>query len=332
MERWSTLPGQLVTRTEIADLYGGSIYPGIQTSTKTPNVMIYTDRAAGERNGYIYDGWSPDPGEDGVFYYTGAGQVGNHTMAGGNAALAQHVDDGTSIRLFATLPTARLGGKLQQYLGEFVVDPLNPYRVEVAPDRSDAYRSVFVFRLLAKGPERLRDIAPTAISSSTRRGSSRFPEVSTTDRSQILNAFARGVRFVDPEKQNVEQFERLPMAGQVASRNEASLVRGWEAHLRLKGHVVERARIPVVGERELITDTIDRTAQVLYEAKSSSDRSTVRLAIGQLHDYGRFLPDLQKCVLLPEPPSTDVGNLIESCGFGLVFQEHGSWRMANLAV
>jgi hypothetical protein len=51
----------------------------------------------------------------------------------------------------------------------------------------------------------------------------------------------------------------------------------------------------------------------------------VRLAIGQLYDYLRFVPEATGRLLLPEEPSDDVKRLIRSCGFGLTYRRLGSW-------
>ena len=52
---------------------------------------------------------------------------------------------------------------------------------------------------------------------------------------------------------------------------------------------------------------------------------TVRLAIGQLLDYLRFVPEATGVILLPDEPTPDVKRLIHSVGFELTFRRLGSW-------
>jgi hypothetical protein len=83
----------------------------------------------------------------------------------------------------------------------------------------------------------------------------------------------------------------------------------------------------VPSERHsLVTDTYDVTAGTLYEAKSGTDRATVRLGVGQLFDYLRFMPQATTgALLLPAEPSADVKQLVQHCGFRLVYRQLGSW-------
>lgn len=143
---WSIAIGALVTRGEVAQEYGGSIYSGIEPSSTSLNVMLYSDPAAGEEHGY-YDGWVG--GQPGAFEYTGSGQVGDHKLTGSNKRVLEHAQDGSVLRLFFTLPgPAKPGGRVQRYVGAFRVDPEFPLRWTTGPDRDGAGRKVVVFRLL----------------------------------------------------------------------------------------------------------------------------------------------------------------------------------------
>ena len=143
---WRIAVGALLTRTEVAREYGGAIYSGIQPSSTSSNVMLYSDPAEGEQHGYV-DGWSQR--ETGVFEYTGAGQFGDQELAGANAAILNHRRDGRVLRLFFTQAgSAGPGGKVQQYVGAFRLDPDAPLRWMSAADSSGSPRKVVVFRLL----------------------------------------------------------------------------------------------------------------------------------------------------------------------------------------
>lgn len=112
----------------------------------------------------------------------------------------------------------------------------------------------------------------------------------------------------------------------IAQLAEGKLAAQFESWLRSQQHEVERIRIRIPGERyELVTDTYDGTAKILYEAKSGSGRATVRLGIGQILDYLRFLPGVKGRLLLPHEPSQDLKALITACGLTFTYRKLGSW-------
>lgn len=299
---WSLAPGDVTTRSAISAAYGGSIYGGIEPSTRTPNVVIYTDPAQGALNGYNYDGW--DSREEGVFYYTGEGRKGDQRMAVGNKALMDHAETGKTIRLFEAIGTGKQrGGKQQRYVGAFRIDPSQPWRFEDAPDADGVQRKVIVFRLLSE--------------EGSAHGKSVIPPP----------PLAGGATFVASEQNTVTEYETTPAVGTTARRMEAELVKRFEDHLEAQGHSVGRVRIPIPDEKTtLVTDPYDATNGTLYEAKSSSDRATVRLAVGQLLDYLRFTPDAKGSLLLPSRPSPDLVAFIGACGFGLVYPDGELWQ------
>lgn len=148
-QRWSHRPGTRMSRDERKNGYGGAVYGGIQPSRQTPNVFVYSDPGAGEKNGYDFDGWSPDGS---LFTYTGEGKTGGQEMTKGNKAILQHRRDGRALRVFvADGYVAGSSARDHVYLGEFEVDEDDPYRVERAPDQRGDLRDVFVFRLLPVG-------------------------------------------------------------------------------------------------------------------------------------------------------------------------------------
>lgn len=144
---WTLQPGAVVTKTEISQRYGGSIYGGIEPSAKSPNIFIYTNPAVGTLHGYDYDGW--DSSADDVFHYTGDGQIGDQQFTGGNKSIAEHFESGRTLRLFEALKEpARKGGKRHRYVGAFRLDQANPWRLETAPGTDGVVRKVIVFRLV----------------------------------------------------------------------------------------------------------------------------------------------------------------------------------------
>lgn len=96
-------------------------------------------------------------------------------------------------------------------------------------------------------------------------------------------------------------------------RREAALQKAYERHLQSLGHRVIRKAITVLGQQgTLYTDLYDATTEDLIEVKSSSDRNTIRLALGQILDYARYVKPRTRTILLPRPPAPDLIDLLHS--------------------
>jgi hypothetical protein len=107
-----------------------------------------------------------------------------------------------------------------------------------------------------------------------------------------------------------------------AERREQRLVLDLQAHLRRRGHSVSRKKIVPPGEaRPLFTDLYDATTRTLFEAKGSVQRNAIRMAIGQLADYKRFVDDgspAHLALLVPSEPREDLKNLLAAEGIVIV--------------
>ena len=79
---------------DIHRVFGGQQQGGISTPAEQPFVFIFTGKS-GEEFGYE-DGWQ----DDGVFLYTGEGQVGDMQMSGGNKSIIEHAEQGKELLLF----------------------------------------------------------------------------------------------------------------------------------------------------------------------------------------------------------------------------------------
>ena len=170
-----------------------------------------------------------------------------------------------------------------------------PYRFETAPDREGRSRSVLVFRLMAESADaRTHSHAPTVDPSPT-------------------------VERVALETHRTERFDVTPSTGTTAARVEGSLVQRFTDHLKGMGHVLSRVRVRIPGQGELVSDPLDETAGVLYEAKASASRGDFRMALGQLVDCGRFVP-ARRAILLPSRPSHDLLELAQTCNVGVVWE------------
>lgn len=115
-------------------------------------------------------------------------------------------------------------------------------------------------------------------------------------------------------------------ASKEAVRNEQLLVADFDKHLAGIGHQGTRWRIPTTSNGSLYTDICDSTTGILYEAKAESTRESVRMAIGQLLDYRRYLPGLTGIsILLSTAPSQDMLDLLLDLGIGCTHRIHGGF-------
>jgi hypothetical protein len=282
MTEWNLAPGARVKRTKLQDKYGGRRQGGIAPSTKSPNVLIFS-APSGHKYGY-FDGMHPD----GCFHYTGEGQVGDQQLKQGNRALAEHVQANKSVRLF-------WGARGDvTYVGEFRVDQSNPWYKTDAPDVEEEIREVIVFRLRPVGDYR-GDLLPIA--------------------HEALQERRAAVDEIDPESRATEQFTAAAVEQRTAERREAALIEEYLEFRQATGlSRLRRLRIKPAGEvQPLYTDLYDPDARQIVEAKGTVTREAIRMAVGQLLDYRRFVDQPHKlAVLLPEVPRPDLIEFLHS--------------------
>ncbi|PKV82606.1 hypothetical protein [Streptomyces sp. TLI_146] len=346
-------PGDVRTRTEIRAVFGGSPQGGICPADD--NVSLYSDPDVGERNGY-YDGWLAEEDELGpIFEYTGAGKNGDQTFDGvagtGNRSILRHAEQGRALRVFTRVgKVPGSGTKTHRYLGAFTLDPLQPYvwRRVHGEDRQD--RNVVVFRL--RPEEDLQpaqqDVIPVAgettaefvpfqlvtaaifQSEPATSGALPLPKQRVrkrgSTRAAAPNAETSG-SFVVPEAFSTKLSLRAATAATVAVRREAELTQAYKAHLDAAGHRTGAFQIKVKGlTSTLRTDLYDATDHVLYEAKGSSSREDVRMALGQVLDYGRYVTspehagEPRRVILLPAAPPPDMYALLDRYEVGVVYR------------
>lgn len=302
--------GELYTREGLVVEYGGSVQSGgIVPSATSNTVFIFTDPSEGTQFGYVYDGFSPDGS---VLHYTGAGQDGDQGEKGSNSPILTAAAKGRTLHAFVA--TGQIPGrsvKRQRYVGEFVLDPGLPYERMPALDKNGALRTVIVFRLL-----------PVSIVPNDLIQVVGFSGVTTDPRSIMVPTEINSSFF----------FETSDRLGGAAVRRESRLVDDFIASQG--GHGFSRWAITLPQEQtRLLTDVYDETDQVLYEAKSLSSRSDVRMAVGQLYDYRRHVTvkDLRCALLLPEQPTADLRDYLEDVGLGLVFRvgDHFAFEGTN---
>ncbi|MFF8462036.1 restriction endonuclease [Streptomyces albidoflavus] len=289
---WHLKPGDQIERKALHSKYGGRTQGGIGPSAKTPNVFVFTDPVAGEKHGY-YDDWMPD----GRFHYSGEGQYGDQRMISGNASILNHQAEGRALRVFQ-------GARgTVTYRGEFTIDQENPWYSADAPETNDGpLRKVIVFRL--------NPVDTTPQEPATKLGRLLVSKPNQVD-DLPLERNENETTFVNP---NQEPYE--------ADRKEARLVKAFADYLTSNGHQSGRQRILPPGEsRPLFTDLHAKGLGLLVEAKGSVTRENIRMAIGQLADYGRFVDHTIRAILLPSQPREDLLALAKTQDCAVIWPE-----------
>ncbi len=313
--RWTLEPGQTLGRRPRMEQFGGAMYGGIQPSNSSPNVFVYSDPQAGTTYGYNFDGWNA---ERTVFLYTGEGRTGDQRIRSGNAALLKHRDTGRTVRVFVADGTEEgSGAKVQLYLGEFEVSPDRPTLTAEAPDQDGVQRTVLVFRLLPIGTVLRRDQDGSAIGDAAAATQAEPVDVDTAE---LPGGNAEAVPI------EAVRAREYPVAGSTAAtavKREAELATRYQEHLEKRGASCVRYKLRPPGElRDLFTDLVDETANVLYEAKGVATREAVRMAIGQLLDYSRHMPSTPDlAVLLPALPTADLLDLLSRHNIRCVYED-----------
>jgi hypothetical protein len=128
------------------------------------------------------------------------------------------------------------------------------------------------------------------------------------------------------EKRSASTYAVSAKAASIATRREQDLVTAFMSHLESQEHTVLRKKIPTKSNSYLYTDPFDETEGHLYEAKADSTREHVRLAIGQLFDYNRYLHAAKMSVLLPVRPNEDMLELLSELGIGCTFLNNGNFE------
>lgn len=120
-------------KEDIHGVYSGQSQGGISTPKNHPVVFIFTSEA-GEQHGY-----KDEYRDDGVFWYTGEGQIGDMKMVAGNKAIFEHAHNHKIIHVFEYTRKAFV-----RYIG--TAECLG-YHEEIRPDREGEDRVAFVFHL-----------------------------------------------------------------------------------------------------------------------------------------------------------------------------------------
>ena len=143
------IQGQIYIRRDLHDRYAGQQQGGISTPSEHEFIMLFTGEQ-GEQYGYR-DGWT----EDGVFLYTGEGQIGDMNFVRGNRAILNHAESGKDIHLFEYVDRGKT-----RYISQMVC---TGYQEREAPDREGTLRKVILFELSPISVFNEDQLEPTAV-------------------------------------------------------------------------------------------------------------------------------------------------------------------------
>jgi hypothetical protein len=124
------------------------------------------------------------------------------------------------------------------------------------------------------------------------------------------------------EQHHVQQYWSRGGGEGPRERTEAELCQRYLAHLASTGIEAYRHCISTIAGPVLWTDLYDPHRDELIEAKRDTSRNAIRLAIGQLYDYRRYLDSATStglAVLLPARPCVDLLELLSSVSITVIW-------------
>jgi hypothetical protein len=303
---WSMSLGDVASRTAIQARHGGSRSRGISVpalGSERHDIMLWWHPERGETFGYR-DGWTLDGS---AFFFAGTGQEGDQFFEAPlheNGRVRDHASNGDNVRLLKYVAKNKV-----QYVAQLALDISDPWSWVSGPDRYLLDRRMIQFRFLPVGEalieeaDRLRE---SPVSVPTPAPVAPVPqEPSPTDVEALRS-------------RHFQQLQRTRVT--LARRREAELVHDfcvWAGEIF--GHPTEGRVIPYAPESGgLRVDVFVPDLNLLVEAKASSERNSIRLAIGQLLDYARYFPERPRlAVLTPTKPAHDMLDLLSAPASGV---------------
>lgn len=291
---WDLRVGDVARRQVIHKRFGGQRQGGISTPANTKLVLLWPN-STGSSHGYDYDGWKTD----GSYHYTGQGRFGDQRFTPNNQAL---LEPGNEIHILE-----EAADTVVRYVGQFRPDDNEPFYLADAPDSSQELRSAIVFRLWpADGAIQPRQPAPVA------------------DQTTAVK--------VPLEAHNVRTFTTNRTIGSAeAARREADLVQRYSDWLAANGmSAVGYSMGPAGQPRRFRADLYNETTRELVEAKGNTSRDYVRLALGQILDYSRFVVHDSLAILVPVRPAEDLVDLLALHGVTCIYEtEQGGFERSD---
>ena len=287
-EGFDLVPGDKLLRRELHARFGGDWQRGISTPANRRNIFVFSDPVQGPKYGYdAYEGPTPEGG----FLYTGEGPKGHQDLNHANRALRDAEKNGIPVRLFT------VDGTTVTFVGTFVPDS-PPFTSLEVPDATGARRQALIFSLLPVDA----DLGLAAPGNETLPGLEMF-------------------EWREPD------FSELSLSGpasdelRTASRLEFELQYAFGQWLVAQGTPPQGLKLRV-GPIQIQPDLFVPSRRWIVEAKKSTARSHVRMAIGQVLDYVMVAAehdlDAIPVVLLPGRLSDDLQRLVRSLSIVVV--------------
>jgi hypothetical protein len=141
-------------------------------------------------------------------------------------------------------------------------------------------------------------------------------------------ASSNKVKHVPVEEQYTERaFVEPGREPYEAERREGKLVQAFCEYLRSKGYAVQRLQVLPTGEvKPIFSDLYIPEIPLLVEAKGTVERGSIRMALGQLLDYRRFVEQARCAILVPSQPRSDIAELVRSAGVELYWPENAHFN------
>jgi hypothetical protein len=313
---WELEVGAIDSRNAIQDRHGGSRQRGISApaaDSGLDSIMLWWEPDKGEHFGYE-DGWALD-GQ--TFFFSGTGREGDQQFehpTSENARVRDHVANGDHVRLLRYL-----GKNEVVYVGEL---QLSGWTWRDGYDRLGQVRRMIEFRFVPVGRAQVRD------DDRVRQSEPALAEVPRL--SPPLPPSPAELAAV-----RTTTFEyALEAARRMATRREALLLERFvrwlgDVHgLRSSGLTIPHGPSGAALQADLWVPA----RRLLVEAKSTVSREAVRLALGQLLDYQRYLnPRPLLAVLTPSEPPQDMVRLLADFGVGAAWEgtRRGDFRITQ---
>jgi hypothetical protein len=292
-------PGETFLRGEMHERVGGSFRHGMTSCSAGTEFLLFHDKKKSVKFGYhVWEGLQAD----GKFHYTGQGTLGDQSLTKSNLALIRASEIGNAIHLIESVDG------VCTYLGEFLLDDPNFFMEEAPDSLQEGLRKVFVFRLIPK--TFLQDLLANDSFASKMTGVSRPwepPNFSDLHRDQLRNSATSILR------------------------SEFKLQHEFGLFLLSHGHTVLSYDFEFPeASGTLKPDFWIEDLKMIVEAKASTSREHVRLAIGQVLDYVHLAAQLgfemKPAILLPGLPPGDLVDLLKDLGIELIYKTDATFN------
>ncbi|WP_156465942.1 MULTISPECIES: hypothetical protein [unclassified Rathayibacter] len=277
--------GKEIRRRSLLRALGGSWQNGIAPSASLPEIFAFTNPKTGARFGYDqFEGVRAD----GSYAYTGDGQRGDQSFGSSNAALRDAAQNGKAIRLF------KANGPRVTYIGVFTNGTPN-YVYRTIRSAYESERRGIIFNLLPLDAD-LRMLSVPVDSSGAKPGPRDWVAPNVSD---IV----------------ISGGDEALAGDRVVTRVEFELQRDFGHWLIQQGTPPSLLSLSP-GSSPIQPDLYVESRGWIVEAKKSTARSLVRMAIGQVLDYAHVARrqgyPAAPLILLPGRPDEDMVDLIRS--------------------